>query len=30
VISVLRQAIPGGEIEDVLEDLSPEYGELFA
>jgi uncharacterized protein (DUF2267 family) len=30
VISVLRQAVPGGEIEDILEDLSPEYGELFA
>ena len=23
VISVLRQAVPGGEIEDILEDLSP-------
>lgn len=30
VIAVLRQAVPGGEIEDILEDLSPEYGELFA
>ena len=29
VISVLRQAVPGGEIEDILEDLSPEFGELF-
>ena len=30
VIAVLRQAIPGGEVEDILEDLSPEYRELFA
>lgn len=30
VISVLRQAIPGGEIEDILEDLPSEYKELFA
>jgi uncharacterized protein (DUF2267 family) len=30
VISVLREAIPGGEIEDILEDLPPEYRELFA
>jgi uncharacterized protein (DUF2267 family) len=30
VISVLREAIPDGEIEDILEDLPPEYGELFA
>jgi uncharacterized protein (DUF2267 family) len=29
VISVLRQAVPGGEIEDILEDLPPEYGNLF-
>jgi uncharacterized protein (DUF2267 family) len=29
VITVLRQAVPGGEIEDILEDLSPEYGKLF-
>lgn len=29
-LSVLREAIPGGEIEDILEDLPPEYGELFA
>ena len=29
VITVLRQAVPGGEIEDILEDLSPEFGELF-
>ena len=30
VISVLREAIPGGEIEDIREDLPPEYQELFA
>lgn len=30
VISVLRQAVPEGEIEDILEDLPPAYGELFA
>ncbi|HEU4745865.1 MAG TPA: DUF2267 domain-containing protein [Anaerolineales bacterium] len=30
VVAVLREAVPGGEIEDILEDLSPEYGELFA
>jgi hypothetical protein len=30
VIAVLRQAIPGGEIQDILEDLSPEYRDLFA
>ncbi|HET6822337.1 MAG TPA: DUF2267 domain-containing protein [Anaerolineales bacterium] len=30
VISVLREAIPDGEIEDILEDLPPEYGGLFA
>lgn len=30
VISVLREAIPGGEIEDILEDLPPEYRKLFA
>lgn len=30
VISVLREAIPGGEIEDILEDLPAEYRELFA
>jgi uncharacterized protein (DUF2267 family) len=30
VISVLREAVPDGEIEDILEDLPPEYGELFA
>ena len=29
VLSVLRQAIPWGEIEDILEDLPPEYGRLF-
>jgi uncharacterized protein (DUF2267 family) len=29
VISVLREAIPQGEIEDVLEDLPAEYGSLF-
>ena len=29
VISVLRHAVPGGEIEDILEDLSPEHGKLF-
>ena len=29
VITVLRHAVPGGEIEDILEDLSPEYGKLF-
>jgi uncharacterized protein (DUF2267 family) len=29
VISVLREAIPDGEIEDILEDLPPEYGGLF-
>ena len=30
VLSVLRQAVPGGEIEDILENLPPDYGELFA
>ena len=30
VLSVLRQAVASGEIEDVREDLPPEYGELFA
>lgn len=30
VFAVLRQAIPDGEIEDVLEDLPAEYGKLFA
>jgi uncharacterized protein (DUF2267 family) len=30
VIAVLREAVPGGEIEDILEDLPPEYGKLFA
>jgi len=30
VISILRQAVPSGEIVDILEDLPPEYGELFA
>ena len=30
VVAVLREAVPGGEMEDILEDLSPEYGELFA
>ncbi|HET6594384.1 MAG TPA: DUF2267 domain-containing protein [Anaerolineales bacterium] len=30
VISVLREAIPEGEIEDILEDLPAEYGDLFA
>jgi uncharacterized protein (DUF2267 family) len=29
VFSVLRQAVPGGEIEDVLEDLPSQYRELF-
>ena len=29
VFSVLRQAIPGGEIEDILEDLPGPYRELF-
>jgi uncharacterized protein (DUF2267 family) len=30
VLSVLRQAVAGGEIEDILEDLPSEYGVLFA
>ncbi len=30
VFSVLRGAIPEGEIEDVLEDLPAEYGSLFS
>jgi uncharacterized protein (DUF2267 family) len=30
VLTVLREAIAGGEIEDILEDLPPEYGTLFA
>jgi uncharacterized protein (DUF2267 family) len=30
VLTVLRQAIASGEIEDILEDLPNEYGELFA
>ena len=30
VLSVLRQAVASGEIEDVLGDLPPEYRELFA
>ncbi len=30
VISILRAAVPEGEIEDVLEDLPPDYGGLFA
>jgi uncharacterized protein (DUF2267 family) len=29
VCSVLRQAVPGGEIEDILEDLPSQYKELF-
>ena len=29
VLAVLREAVPGGEIEDVLEDLPPEYEKLF-
>jgi uncharacterized protein (DUF2267 family) len=29
VVSVLRQAIPEGEIQDILEDLPDEYEELF-
>jgi uncharacterized protein (DUF2267 family) len=29
VFSILRQAIPEGEIQDILEDLPSEYGELF-
>jgi uncharacterized protein (DUF2267 family) len=29
VFSVLRQAVPGGEIEDILEDLPGQYKELF-
>jgi uncharacterized protein (DUF2267 family) len=29
VFSVLRQAIPEGEIQDILEDLPSEYEELF-
>jgi uncharacterized protein (DUF2267 family) len=29
VFSVLRQAIPGGEIQDILESLPGEFGELF-
>ena len=30
VLSVLRQAVSWGEIEDILEDLPPEYEKLFA
>lgn len=30
VFTVLREAVAGGEIEDILEDLPPEYGTLFA
>lgn len=30
VLAVLREAVPGGEIEDILEDLPPEYATLFA
>ena len=30
VLAVLRQAVPGGELEDLREDLPPEYQELFA
>ena len=30
VLSVLREAVPEGEIADILEDLPPEYGKLFA
>ena len=30
VISVLRQAVAEGEIQDILEDLPPEFGKLFA
>lgn len=29
VVSVLRQAIPAGEVQDILEDLPSEYEELF-
>lgn len=29
VLSVLRQAIAGGEVEDILESLPEEYAELF-
>ena len=30
VLAVLREAIPEGEIEDILEDLPPEYRKLFS
>ena len=30
VFTVLREAVAGGEIEDILEDLPPEYARLFA
>jgi uncharacterized protein (DUF2267 family) len=29
VLTVLRQAVPGGELEDLRQDLPPEYEELF-
>ena len=29
VFSVLQQAIPGGEVEDILQDLPSQYKELF-
>ena len=29
VLSVLREAIPAGELEDIREDLPPDYGALF-
>lgn len=29
VLSVLQQAVPGGEVEDILEDLPSQYKELF-
>ena len=30
VFAVLREAVAGGEIDDIREDLPPDYGELFA
>ena len=29
VLSVLREAIPAGELQDIREDLPPDYGALF-